>query len=466
MIQIRPCCAEDFDEVILLLRQLWLDKALDPTSLRPIFDRALVSPSKTYLCATDEKRVIGFGSFTVKENLWPEGHLGYVDELVVDTEYRSKGIGKQLLEQLIAVARQKDCCRIELDSAFYRKESHRFYKRNGFEKRAYVFSKILHKSSRVATIRTNKIIQILSEIPSLLYIALLWNVIIAEFFIVWAEFDASNLEQFCGSKTLFPIITLILTVAGIVFGVSAIADSVKQAKETKYQRDKLEETTSNLKQISQALPTVYIGKFPKHLAAIKSIVENSYEQLCIMVDCVDYGSFSDPKLHDELLKSIINAKTNKPKLKVQILLCGKMQAITRNSPYFGKTFVELKKIPAFIDCLKYYVGLHNIKEPDNGDRFFKMLDDYQKIVGKQLTDVGVEIKKIDKDKDQSVIKDYPGIFFWLEDKANAVFLLSYVGFEAQEIAFRTRDANLTGIFTNTFEKHWENAEKIERSHWK
>jgi len=143
MFQIRPCCAEDFDEVILLLRQLWQDKPLDPVVLRPIFNRALVSASKTYLCATDEKRVIGFGSFTVKDNLWPEGHLGYVDELIVDNEYRSKGIGKQLLEQLIVVARQKDCCRIELDSAFYRKESHRFYERNGFETRAYVFSKIL-----------------------------------------------------------------------------------------------------------------------------------------------------------------------------------------------------------------------------------------------------------------------------------------------------------------------------------
>ena len=143
MLKIRPCRAKDFDEVVLLLRQLWQDKLLDPKSLRPIFDRALDSDSKTYLCATNGKRVIGFGSFTMKNNLWPEGPLGYVDELVVDSEFRSKGIGAQLLRRLVALARQKGCYRIELDSAFYRKESHRFYKRQGFKRRAYVFSKVL-----------------------------------------------------------------------------------------------------------------------------------------------------------------------------------------------------------------------------------------------------------------------------------------------------------------------------------
>jgi GNAT superfamily N-acetyltransferase len=143
MLRIRPCCGEDFNGVVLLLRQLWPDKSVDADSLRPIFDRALVSKSKTYVVATDENLVIGFASLTVKDNLWPEGHLAYVDELVVDSEHRSRGIGAQLLEELAVIARKKACCRIELDSAFYRKDSHRFYERKGFEKRAFVFSRIL-----------------------------------------------------------------------------------------------------------------------------------------------------------------------------------------------------------------------------------------------------------------------------------------------------------------------------------
>jgi glucosamine-phosphate N-acetyltransferase len=143
MLQIRQCNVADFDEVILLLRQLWTDKPVNPVSLRPNFDRALTSTSKTYLVATDEKRVIGFGSLSLKDDLWPEGRVAYVDELVVDDKYRNKGIGSQLLERLVATAQQKSCCRIELTSAFYRKDSHRFYERHGFSSRAYVFSKVL-----------------------------------------------------------------------------------------------------------------------------------------------------------------------------------------------------------------------------------------------------------------------------------------------------------------------------------
>jgi len=143
MFQIRQCQTDDFDEVILLLRQLWADKTLDPASLRPIFNHGLASNSKTYLVATEEKRVIGFGSLSLKDDLWPEGRVAYIDELVVDSEYRSKGIGAQLLELLVATAQRKGCYRIELTSAFYRKESHRFYERPGFASRAFVFSKVL-----------------------------------------------------------------------------------------------------------------------------------------------------------------------------------------------------------------------------------------------------------------------------------------------------------------------------------
>ena len=143
MIAIRQCQSDDFDEVIVLLAQLWADKTINPSLLKPIFSRGLTSPSKTYLVAIDKNRIIGFGSLSLKDDLWPEGQVAYLDELVVDAEYRNKGIGAQLLDRLISKARKANCYRIELTSAFYRKESHRFYEKHGFESRAYVFSKVL-----------------------------------------------------------------------------------------------------------------------------------------------------------------------------------------------------------------------------------------------------------------------------------------------------------------------------------
>lgn len=141
MIQIRQCQKEDFEHVVQLLRQLWPDSRLDIASLQTVFSRALTSESQVYLCAYDECRVIGFGSLTLKNNLWQQGYLGHVDELVVDGEHRGQGVGKQLLEHLILVARQRGCRRIELDSAFHRKRTHEFYEKQGFENRAYLLSK-------------------------------------------------------------------------------------------------------------------------------------------------------------------------------------------------------------------------------------------------------------------------------------------------------------------------------------
>lgn len=143
MIKIRQCRPEDFDNVVLLLRQLWPDKHLDPISLRVVFGRAMSSGTQTYVCATDGEHIVGFGSLTLKNNLWQEGYVGHVDELVVDNKYRGRGVGAQLLKHLVVLAQQMHCRRVELDSAFHRREAHEFYERHGFESRALLFSKVI-----------------------------------------------------------------------------------------------------------------------------------------------------------------------------------------------------------------------------------------------------------------------------------------------------------------------------------
>jgi GNAT superfamily N-acetyltransferase len=75
----------------------------------------------------------------LKSNLWAEGAVGYVDEMVVDASCRGRGVGAQILEQLIAIA----CERVELDSAFHRKEAHALYESSGFQSRALLFSRSL-----------------------------------------------------------------------------------------------------------------------------------------------------------------------------------------------------------------------------------------------------------------------------------------------------------------------------------
>lgn len=141
MVMIRECKEGDFEQVLKLLAQLWPEKKLDEKELQQVFLRGLNSEFQSYVCAVIEENIVGFGSLTIKNSLWQAGLLGHIDELVVDKEYRGKGIGSKLLEYITNIAKEKSCVRIELDSALDRNQAHKFYEQNGFENRAFLFSK-------------------------------------------------------------------------------------------------------------------------------------------------------------------------------------------------------------------------------------------------------------------------------------------------------------------------------------
>ncbi len=131
----------DFPEIFPLLKQLWPDKEFSEEKLISVFDKGLHSPYQAYLVAKYEEKIVGFASLTIKDSLWDGGKLGHINELVVDRFYRNKGLGKELLEEIIKVAKEKSCERVELDSAFRRKKAHLFYTSQGFEKCNFLFSK-------------------------------------------------------------------------------------------------------------------------------------------------------------------------------------------------------------------------------------------------------------------------------------------------------------------------------------
>ncbi len=142
-IEIREAKPEDFNDIYVLLKQLWEDKELHRDKLESIFKQLVKSTAGKYFCACYMNKVVGYCSVSLKRSLWQEGKIGYINELVVDTSYRGKGIGTTLLNKATGFAKEHKCKRIELDSAFTREQAHKVYLENGFEKRAYLFSKEL-----------------------------------------------------------------------------------------------------------------------------------------------------------------------------------------------------------------------------------------------------------------------------------------------------------------------------------
>ena len=59
------------------------------------------------------------------------GYRAWVEDLAVDPERRSQGIGKALLDAAKAWARERGATHLELDSADTRPDAHRFYEREG-----------------------------------------------------------------------------------------------------------------------------------------------------------------------------------------------------------------------------------------------------------------------------------------------------------------------------------------------
>ena len=73
-------------------------------------------------------KVCSVAGYRFSENLaW--GKFLYVDDLITDSEERSNGYGKVMLEWLIEQAKEHDCAELHLDSGVQRLDAHRFYQR-------------------------------------------------------------------------------------------------------------------------------------------------------------------------------------------------------------------------------------------------------------------------------------------------------------------------------------------------
>jgi GNAT superfamily N-acetyltransferase len=67
------------------------------------------------------------------------GYRAWVEDLAVDPAWRSRGVGKALLDAAKGWARERGATHLELDSAEARADAHRFYEREGAQYRAYSF---------------------------------------------------------------------------------------------------------------------------------------------------------------------------------------------------------------------------------------------------------------------------------------------------------------------------------------
>ncbi len=103
--------------------------------------RVFAGGGRMRLAVTDDA-VAGIAIFRIYENT-SQGRKLYVDDLIVDAEHRSRGVGHALLTHLEHEARRAGCAVLDLDSGTHRERAHRFYFRAGYTIRTFGFTKTL-----------------------------------------------------------------------------------------------------------------------------------------------------------------------------------------------------------------------------------------------------------------------------------------------------------------------------------
>ena len=120
----------DVPQLLLLYSQLVSQRQPDPT----VVAAALAMPSTLVLVAAEGASLLGTATISVR--VVPSfGKVGYIDDVVVDTAARGRGLGRQLTEECLRRASLFGCRRVELTSSAKRVEANAMYLKMGFVRR-------------------------------------------------------------------------------------------------------------------------------------------------------------------------------------------------------------------------------------------------------------------------------------------------------------------------------------------
>ncbi|MBI4133247.1 GNAT family N-acetyltransferase [Candidatus Uhrbacteria bacterium] len=121
--------ANDLAAINNLLREL---NTSAPELTMERFQTICAAPQMHLFVAREGDKIIGMATLEIGETMM--GTQGYVHDVVVSSDYRGKGIGKMLVEALIAKGRELGCKHVDLTSN-PKRDTGAFYSSLGFIKR-------------------------------------------------------------------------------------------------------------------------------------------------------------------------------------------------------------------------------------------------------------------------------------------------------------------------------------------
>lgn len=109
-----------------------------------IYNEAHSKDSYEIVAIESEGKILAVMGYRVLSDFVRGKHI-YVDDLVSSEAVRSKGLGAQLLKYAESVAESMGCKSLRLCTGIENERGVQFYEKNGWTKRAYVYTKKLYK---------------------------------------------------------------------------------------------------------------------------------------------------------------------------------------------------------------------------------------------------------------------------------------------------------------------------------
>ncbi len=94
--------------------------------------RRLLAGERTFAVVAGEAPFVGVALASLRPNVWFDGQVALLDELVVVPERRSQGIGSSILALFVAECRDRQVSLIEINVDEPDIDAQRFYRRHGF----------------------------------------------------------------------------------------------------------------------------------------------------------------------------------------------------------------------------------------------------------------------------------------------------------------------------------------------
>lgn len=139
---IRKTTESDIPVVLDLYRQIDVNDrhTLSVEEATKILAKFQIYPNYSLYLAEIDNKIVGTFELLIMDNFAHGGSKsGIVEDVVIDRNYRSKGLGRKMMEYAMAVCKDNNCYKLTLSSNIHRDKAHTFYENLGFTKHGYSF---------------------------------------------------------------------------------------------------------------------------------------------------------------------------------------------------------------------------------------------------------------------------------------------------------------------------------------